>query len=261
MLLQKVLDQKVKVFKEKNYFRCHPQIRILVEKLNKQGGYLFKEDLKIFFKKFISDSINTLKRNNKENIYSYIISDLNKILEKDEIEKLSDVSVIYDETKDIFNIKVKSLNNDNSNYLNDLLELILCSEIEIEERTTIVKFFKRNKLKERFKNGRELKNYLQRFKKFDDMSLISINKFSNIEDIKTPIWIEYRHESNSIEAHYEKYYEFRNGIFVDDMHHERKSIVSVDTYYEYNQIPDLFISEGSKYDLEAIRNFYEFVIL
>lgn len=261
MLLQKVLDQKVKVFKEKNYVKCHPQIRVLVERLNKQGGYLFKEDLKLFFRKYISDSIITLERNNIENIYSYTISDLNKILKNDEIENLSDVSVIYDESKDVFNIKVKSLNSDDNNYLNNLLEMILYSEIEIEERTVIVKFFKRNKLRERFKNGRELKNYLQRFKKFNDMSLISINKFSNIEDIKTPIWIEYRSESNSIEAHYEKYYEFRNGRFVDDMHPERKSIVSVDTYYEYNQIPDLFISEGSKYDLGAIRNFYEFVIL
>ena len=261
MLLQKVLDQKVKVFKEKNYIKCHPQIRILVEKLNKQGGYLFKEDLMLFFKKYISDSINTLKRNNIENIYSYTISDLNEILKNEEIENLSDVSVIYDECKDIFNIKVKSLNNDNSNYLNDLLEAIFNSEIKIEERTVIVKFFKRNKLRENFKNGRELKNYLERFEKFDKMGLISINRFSNIEDIKTPIWIEYRHESNSIEAHYEKYYEFRNGRFVDDMYPERTSILSVGTYYEYNQIPDLFISEGSKYDLEAIKSFYEFMIL
>ena len=134
-------------------------------------------------------------------------------------------------------------------------------EVKIEERTTIVKFFKRNKLRENFKNGKELMNYLKRFEKFDKMGLISINRFSNIGEIKTPIWIEYRHESNSIEAHYERYYEFRNGIFVDDMFPERKSIVSVGSYYEYNQIPDLFISEGSKYDLEAVKSFYEFIVL
>lgn len=261
MLLQKVLDQKVKVFKEKNFVKCNPQIRILVEKLNKQGGYLFKEDLNTFFKKFISDSINILERNENKNIYDITISDLNNILEKVKIENLTDVSVIYDESKDTFNIKVKSLDSNDNNYLNDLLEVILNSEVKIEERTTIVKFFKRNKLRENFKNGKELMNYLKRFEKFDKMSLISINRFSNIGEIKTPIWIDYRHESNSIEAHYERYYEFRNGIFVDDMFPERKSIVSVGTFYEYNQIPDLFISEGSKYDLEAVKRFYEFIVL
>lgn len=259
MLLQKIVDQKVKIFKEKDYFISHPELRNLIKKLNKQGGYLFKEDLIEYFKKSIMYSINYLENNSSRIEKSNkMLSNMKNLLKSGKIEELSDISIAYNEFK---GFEVKSFDGNTNLEFYKSLELLFNTEIEIEERTVIVKFFKRNKLRERFRNGRELKNYLQRFKKFDDMSLISINKFSYIEDIKTPIWIEYRPESNSIEAHYEKYYEFRNGRFVDDMYPEIKSIVSVDTYYEYNQIPDLFISEGSKYDLEAIRNFYEFEIL
>lgn len=258
MLLQKVLDQKVKIFRTKDLLSSNSQLNILIDKLNKQGGYLFKEDLIEYLKKTLECTINYFENNNQNENYNETIIDMKRIASSINKEKISDVSVIYNELE---GFKIKPFNENTDVNFYRALELFFNFKIRIEERTVIVKFFKRNKLRERFRNGRELKNYLQRFKKFDDMSLISINKFSYIEDIKTPIWIEYRPESNSIEAHYEKYYEFRNGRFVDDMYPEKKSIVSVDTYYEYNQIPNLFISEGSKYDLEAIRSFYEFEIL